>query len=77
MRIIEVKNGEGTIEIDGNEMVTLIESLQECDFGGNTREKLINDITGLYSISVYGKMPQIAFKEKPMVKETPKEGAEK
>lgn len=68
MRINEIKSGVGTITIDGNEMIILIDALNALNYDdshsrrSNVRTKLLNDMTGLYSISVYGKMPQIKHK---------------
>ena len=68
MRINEIKSGVGTITIDGNEMIILIDGLNRLQYDdphtreSNVRARLLNDMTGLYSISVYGKMPQIKHK---------------
>lgn len=63
MRVLKIEDGKATIEIDGDEMCILREGLHSMKdktcFGADRRDKLMNDIYAIYSISTYHKVPQV------------------
>lgn len=78
MRVLKIEEGKATIEIDGDEMCILREGLYHMKdktyFGADRRDKLMNDISAIYSISTYHKVPQMELT--PRVKLTDCEVAE-
>lgn len=63
MRVLKIEEGKATIEIDGDEMCVLREGIYSMKdktcFGADRRDKLMNDISALYSIATYHKIPQM------------------
>ena len=55
MRVLKIEEGKATIEIDGDEMCVLREGIYSMKdktcFGADRRDKLMNDISALYSIA--------------------------
>jgi hypothetical protein len=65
MRVLKIEEGKATIEIDGDEMCIIGEGLNSMKdktcFGADRIGTLINDISAIYSISTYHKIPQMKF----------------
>lgn len=82
MRVLKIEEGKATIELDGDEMCIIRESIYSVKdktcCGADRRDKLLNDFSAMYSIATYHKIPQMELTPRVTLSKvnTVKEGSE-